>query len=102
MKRSLNFRRLSLGVLANAYDKLVIAGIQLLLVPVLALHWGIEIYGTWVLLSTIPSFLSASDLGFATAAGTRMTMLASRGENEEVFRSSVLVWPTSANIMPAS
>lgn len=40
MKRSLNFRRLSLGVLANAYDKLVIAGIQLLLVPVLALHWA--------------------------------------------------------------
>jgi len=92
MKRSLNFRRLSLGVLANAYDKLVIAGIQLLLVPVLALHWGIEVYGTWVLLSTIPSFLSASDLGFATAAGTRMTMLASRGENEEVVRVFQSAW----------
>ncbi|WP_128938173.1 lipopolysaccharide biosynthesis protein [Bradyrhizobium zhanjiangense] len=88
----MNFRRLGLGVAANAYDKLVIAGIQLLLVPVLALHWGIEVYGTWVLLSTIPSFLSASDLGFASAAGTRMTMLASRGETEEVVRVFQSAW----------
>ncbi|MDI4238203.1 hypothetical protein OZ411_35925 [Bradyrhizobium sp. Arg237L] len=44
------------------------------------------------MLSTIPSFLSASDLGFATAAGTRMTMLASRGETEEVVRVFQSAW----------
>lgn len=100
--KSLNFRRLSWGIGANAYDKLVVSGVQLLLVPILALHWGIDVYGAWVLLSTIPTFLSASDLGFATAAGTRMTMLASRGERDkviEVFQSAwVVVLLSSASI----
>lgn len=85
-------RRVALGVGANIVDKLIIAGVQLTLVPVLATHWGLATYGGWVLLASIPSFLAVSDLGFATAAGNRMTMLAARGEREQVVRTFQSAW----------
>lgn len=95
--------RVSRGVAANVYDKLVVAGVQLALVPVLAIHWGLGTYGVWVLLATIPSFLSVSDLGFATAAGTQMTMLVAQGRREEAIRVFQSAWavilPTSALVL---
>jgi hypothetical protein len=57
-----------------------------MLVPVLASRWGLELYGQWLLLATLPQFLSMSDLGFATAAGTRMTMAVARGDRDEALR----------------
>lgn len=84
-------RRLATGIGMTAFDKLVVAGTQLALVPILATHWGMALYGQWLLLATLPQFLSMSDFGFATAAGTRMTMAEARGERDEavrVFQSS--------------
>lgn len=95
-------RRVALGLGANIFDKLVIAGVQLLLVPVLAIHWGLQLYGSWVLLSTIPSFLALSDFGFATAGGTRMTMLVSQNQCEaavRVFQSTWLITLLTSIVM---
>ncbi|VWX53047.1 lipopolysaccharide biosynthesis protein [Novosphingobium sp. 9U] len=83
-------RRVAAGIGMTVFDKLVIAGTQLLLVPVLASRWGLELYGQWLILATLPQFLSVSDFGFATAAGTRMTMAAARGDRAEavhIFQS---------------
>ncbi|MHC4044517.1 lipopolysaccharide biosynthesis protein [Bradyrhizobium sp. 23AC] len=88
----MNLKRVSIGVAANVYDKLVIAGVQLLIVPVLAVHWGVEAYGAWVILAAVPSFLSVSDLGFATAAGNQMTMLAARGRHADTVRVFQSAW----------
>lgn len=88
----MSLRRVSAGVTANVYDKLVIAGAQLAMVPVLAVGWGVETYGAWLLLATIPSFLSMSDLGFATAAGTRMTMAVARANRDEAVRLFHSAW----------
>ncbi|MDB5690394.1 MAG: putative flippase, partial [Sphingomonas bacterium] len=85
-------RRLIRGIGANVFDKLVITGVQLTMVPVLAIHWGLGVYGAWLLLSTIPSFLSVSDFGFASAAGNRMTMLASQGERAATVRTFQSAW----------
>ncbi len=73
-------RRIALGVGANALDKVVAALIQLLMVPILASHWGLARYGGWAILTTVPGILALSDLGFANAASVRMTMQVARGE----------------------
>jgi len=91
--------RVSRGVAANVYDKLIVAGVQLALVPILAMHWGIATYGAWVLLATIPTFLSMSDFGFATAAGTQMTMLVAQNRRDEAVRVFQSAW---AVILPSS
>lgn len=63
-------------------DRVVGMGLQLALVPILAAHWGLELYGTWAMLVALPGILLLSDLGFATAATVRMTMQIARGERE--------------------
>jgi O-antigen/teichoic acid export membrane protein len=85
-------RRVAAGIGMTAFDKLVVAGTQLALVPILATRWGLPLYGQWLLLATLPQFLSMSDFGFATAAGTRMTMAAARGEREEAVRIFQSAW----------
>jgi O-antigen/teichoic acid export membrane protein len=85
-------RRVAAGIGMTAFDKLVVAGTQLALVPVLATHWGLALYGQWLLLATLPQFLSMSDFGFATAAGTRMTMATARGDRDEAVRVFQSAW----------
>lgn len=85
-------RRLAAGIGVTVLDKLVIAATQLALVPVLAAQWGLPLYGQWLLLATLPQFLSMSDLGLATAAGTRMTMAVARGNRDEALRLFQSAW----------
>ena len=73
-------RRVALGVGANAIDRAAIALMALVLVPVLASHWGLARYGGWAMLTTLPSLFALGDLGFANAAAVRMTMEVARGE----------------------
>jgi len=80
------------GVGANIVDKLIVSGTQLLLVPVLANAWGLNLYGLWVIMFTAPSFLAMGDFGFAQAAGTKMTMAVARGEQEEAVRIFQSAW----------
>jgi O-antigen/teichoic acid export membrane protein len=80
-------RRVALGVGANALDRVTIALITLLLVPVLASHWGLARYGGWAMLTTVPSLLVLGDLGFANAASVRMTMEIARGEVQQARRT---------------
>ena len=97
-------QRIARGVAAALFDKSVIALMQLLAVPVLATRWGLDVYGGWVLLSTLPSFLGISDFGFATAAGTRMTMLVATERRDEaavVFQSAWAVILASSAAMIA-
>lgn len=87
-------RRLILGTLSMGYGKAVTAFAQLLLVPVLANAWGVELYGQWLMLATIPVFLAASDFGFGTAAGNRLIAEVARGEAAQAlatFRSALAV-----------
>ncbi len=76
MKRS----RLLRGVLSMGYGKAVVALMQLAMVPALATAWGLPLYGQWLLLSTVPVFLAAGDLGFGSAAGNRLIGEVARNE----------------------
>jgi O-antigen/teichoic acid export membrane protein len=95
--------RISRGIAANIYDKLAVTLVQLMLVPIMATGWGLDTYGVWVLLATIPSFLAFSDLGFASAAGTQMTMAVARGNRDEavaIMQSAcAVIVPLSAAVL---
>lgn len=86
------FRRLVKGVGANLYSQIVVLFAQFALVPIFASHWGLEKYGLWLLLSTIPSYLSLSDFGFATAAATKMTMEVAKGNRDAARQTFQSAW----------
>jgi O-antigen/teichoic acid export membrane protein len=60
--------RLVSGSLANIYGQAINVVVQLLSVPLLAATWGVERYGQWLMLYTIPTYLLLSDIGFASAS----------------------------------
>ena len=92
-------QRLSRGVGAYALDKVVVAVVQLLSVPVLANAWGLSLYGTWAMIMTVPSFLLLGDFGIVTSAAARMIHFAARGQWEEARRSLQTAWLTASALM---
>src|SRR5579862_9582591 len=68
------------GISANVYSQVVQTVLQLLSVPILATHWGLETYGAWLIIFTIPSYLAFADFGFAAAAANDMTHSVARGD----------------------
>lgn len=63
---------------ANAYGQVVTVLIQLVSVPFFLSHWGVALYGQWLILSAIPAYLALSDIGFASVAANDMTMKVAR------------------------
>jgi len=85
--------RLSKGVLAQALCQAVNFLVPVATIPMLLSHWGAHTYGEWLVLYSIPTYLSMSDVGFATSAAHRMAMLVSGGDRKsalEVFQSTHL------------
>ena len=83
-------RRLALGFISNWISKLASTVVQLVQVPVFFHFWGTSLYGEWMIVSAIPSYLSFSNIGFGSVAGNEMTMLVSRGDRDaalSVFQS---------------
>jgi len=87
-------RRIAANFGASTLGRILTAIIQIVLVPVMLRHWGAELYGEWILLSTIPSYMTISDIGFGNAASNEMTMLVAAGKQKEalvVFQSVTLL-----------
>jgi O-antigen/teichoic acid export membrane protein len=58
---------------------------QLAVVPTFAIHWGARVYGVWLMLFTIPSYLAMADLGLASAAANDMTAQVARGDRQSAI-----------------
>jgi len=48
--------------------------VQIVSVPVFLHFWGVKLYGEWLIISGIPTYLRLSYVGFATVACNDMTM----------------------------
>lgn len=59
---------------------------QLILVPVLLKSWGPDLYGQWLVVTAIPSFLAMSNLGLGTSAQMRISIDMAGGRKTEVTR----------------
>jgi O-antigen/teichoic acid export membrane protein len=71
---------------AQAYGQIVTVAVQLALVPLLLHAWGTGIYGSWLLLSAVPFYLTFSDFGFTFVAKNAMVMAVAGGRREEAVR----------------
>ncbi len=91
--------RLIRGLGATAFGSVVTAIVQIVSVPVFLHFWGVKLYGEWLIISAIPTYLMLSDIGFGSAAGNDMTMRVAAGDREgalETFQSTwVLISVTS-------
>jgi len=83
-------RRLFVGFATTVVSKAASTVIQFAQVPVLMHYWGLGMYGVWGILTSTPTYLSFSNVGFGSVAGNEMTMLMARKEQDEalgVFQS---------------
>ena len=83
-------RRLLLGFVSNWVSRLAGSIIQLVQVPVFLTFWSKALYGDWLIVTAIPSYLSFSNIGFGSVAGNEMTMLMGRKDEQgalSVFQS---------------
>lgn len=79
-------RRVVAGMGANSFGMAVTIGIQLASLPIFLHFWDTATYGTWLMLSAIPAYLSMADVGMVTAAGNKMTMAISKGDARDANR----------------
>lgn len=83
-------RRIAANFAASALGKGIGALAQVVSVPIMLSHWGAGAYGEWILLTTVPSYLAMTDIGFGNVAVNEMTMLVAAGRRDEalgVFQS---------------
>ncbi len=85
-------RRLILGFLSNWISRLAGSIIQLVQVPVFLTFWSKPLYGDWLIVSAIPSYLSFSNIGFGSVAGNEMTMLMGRKDEAGALRVFQSCW----------
>ena len=79
-------KRIINGLGANAFGQIVTIIIQVVSVPIFLKYWGTELYGEWLILSSIQAYFTMSDIGFGSIAANEMTMLVSRGERAEALK----------------
>lgn len=61
------------GVAANALGKVWVLILQIASIPILTAKWGVDGYGIWLMLISVPTYIALSDFGFGAAAGVELT-----------------------------
>jgi O-antigen/teichoic acid export membrane protein len=85
-------QRLIRGFGASALGPIVTIIIQVVSVPVFLHFWGAKLYGEWLILSAIPSYLALSDIGFGNVASSDMTMHVAAGRREAALDTFQSTW----------
>jgi O-antigen/teichoic acid export membrane protein len=85
-------RRLLLGLLSNWIGKLASTIVQLVQVPVFLHFWSTPLYGEWMIVNSIPAYLSFSNAGFGSVAGNEMTMMVARNDRDGALRVFQSCW----------
>src|ERR1700759_1790594 len=85
-------KRLALSLLSSTVARLSQTIIQFVQVPVFLHFWSVPLYGEWLILNSIPTYLSFSNAGFGNVAGNDMTMLMAGGDREGSLRVFQSCW----------
>ncbi|MHB1022951.1 MAG: lipopolysaccharide biosynthesis protein [Acidobacteriaceae bacterium] len=85
-------RRLFLGFLSNWISKLSTTIIQLVGVPIFLHYWSVPVYGEWLVLNAIPSYLNLSNIGFGSVAGNEMSILVAAGDQKGALGAFQSCW----------
>lgn len=84
--------RIFQGLAAHGFGQIVTIAINLVSVPIFLHFWGVELYGEWLLINTIPAYLNMSDVGFTTVSANEMTMLVSREDRPKALSIFQSTW----------
>ncbi len=84
--------QIGMGMIGQGYSQLVTIGVQLLVLPVMLVLWGAERYGSWLVITALPTYLAMADLGFAQIAANEMTMKLGRGERDATVDVNQTAW----------
>jgi O-antigen/teichoic acid export membrane protein len=85
-------RRLMLGFLTNWVGKLSSTIVQFIQIPVFLHFWTVPLYGEWMIVNSIPAYLSFSNAGFGSVAGNEMTMMVARDDRDGALRVFQSCW----------
>jgi O-antigen/teichoic acid export membrane protein len=86
-------KRLLLALGANAFGQAIGIVIQISSLPIFLLYWDTSKFGSWILLSAVPGYLTMADVGMVSVAGNEMMMAMARNEVDEaneIFQSAQL------------
>lgn len=87
-----DLRRLARGTAANLVGRLGFAAVQIVTIPVLTRAWGVEGFGAWVMLATIPTYLALADAGMGVTAGVEMARRFALGDTEGALSVFQTFW----------
>jgi O-antigen/teichoic acid export membrane protein len=85
-------RRLVWSFLSNWVSRLSSTLIQAVQLPVFLHYWSMALYGDWLIVNTIPTYLSFSSIGFGSVAGNEMTMMVAREDRAGALRVFQSCW----------
>ena len=85
-------KRLVLSFFSSAFGRLSSTLIQLVQFPVFLHYWSVPLYGNWLIVNSVPAYLSFSSIGFGTVAGNEMTMLVARDDRAGALRVFQSCW----------
>lgn len=85
-------KRIARGMAANSFAQIVTLLVTIVSVPFFYRSWGIDLYGEWLMVSAIPTYLTMSDLSFGTTAGSEMTMLSAQGKHLQALKVLQTAW----------
>jgi O-antigen/teichoic acid export membrane protein len=85
-------KRLALNLGANLMGQITTVISQLGMVPLFLSCWDKEHYGVWLMISSIPAYLSLGEAGFATVSANEMSMAVSAGDYAKARRSLHTAW----------
>ncbi|MFC6644866.1 lipopolysaccharide biosynthesis protein [Granulicella cerasi] len=81
-----------LSFLSSSVSRFASTGIQFVQVPVFLHFWSVGLYGEWLILNSLPTYLAFSSTGFGTVAGNKMAMLYASGDEEGSLRVFQSCW----------
>src|ERR1700677_3369161 len=85
-------KRLLWSLLSNWVSRLSSTLIQLIQLPVFLHFWSVPLYGDWLIVTGIPTYLSFSTTGFGSVAGNEMTMMVARDDRAAALRVFQSCW----------
>jgi O-antigen/teichoic acid export membrane protein len=77
------FKRLCQGIGANFLGQIINVTSRIVLVPLFLLAWGADIYGEWLLLSSMVAYLSLTEMGAQLYIVNRMTQAYAQRDNDQ-------------------
>src|ERR1700723_776872 len=72
--------RLGAGLVTQLGGQAVEIAIQLVGMPILLAKWGVDQYGLWLMVSTLPVYLTMADIGYTQVAANEMAMAFAAGD----------------------